>query len=124
MQILIVDDDPLAGEMTAAILDEAGHVCRLAENGIEALEALADAEAGIELVVSDLNMPMLSGIDLLRELRAQGLKQPFILLSGDQADAGLLSEPGLDACLTKDFDLEESLPKLVETVAARHRQPS
>ena len=59
MRILIVDDDSLAGEIAAAILEETGHECLLAENGVEALEKL-DEEPAIELVVSDLNTPLLS----------------------------------------------------------------
>ena len=53
------------------MLEDAGHECLLAENGIAALELLA-ADAGVELVISDLNMPLVSGLDLFRELRDQG----------------------------------------------------
>lgn len=119
MHILVVDDDALAGEMTAAVLEGLGHNPLLAENGVEAMEKLA-ADATIEMVISDLNMPLVSGIDLFREMRAQGLSLPFILLTGDDPEGPRLLEPKLDACLLKDFSLEESLPEIIAEVLARH----
>jgi CheY-like chemotaxis protein len=117
MHILIVDDDPLAGELVAALLEDAGHDCRLAENGIEALQRLA-ADPGIELVISDLNMPLLSGLDLLEELRERGHRLPFILLTGDDPAAIQAGTPGLCAALMKDATLEEALPVLVAKLAS------
>ncbi len=121
MRILVVDDDSLAGAMTGAVLEEAGHEVLMAENGMEAAEILG-ADAAIEMVVSDLNMPMVSGIDLFRELRAQGVNLPFILLTGDDPAKAVAAEPKLDACLMKDFALEESLPQIMAEVMARRRQ--
>ncbi|KAF0220771.1 MAG: response [Rhodospirillaceae bacterium] len=118
MKILVVDDDALAGEMTAAVLEEAGHGIVLAENAIEAMEKLND-EAGIALIVSDMNMPMVSGIDLFRDLREQGVDIPFILLTGDAPGPLKATEPRLDDCLTKDFSLETALIQSINTVMAR-----
>lgn len=119
MRILVVDDDALAGEMTAAVLESLGHDPLLAENGVEAMEKLG-ADAAIEMVISDLNMPLVSGIDLFREMRAQGVNLPFILLTGDDPEGPRQQEPKLDACLLKDFSLEESLPEIIAEVLAHH----
>ena len=119
MRILIVDDDAMAGEMTGAVLEGAGHEVVLAENAIEAGEKL-NGEGGFALIISDMNMPMVSGIDLFRELRSQGNDLPFILLTGDEPEGLLAEEPKLDACLLKDFSLEETLPQIVDEVMARH----
>jgi CheY-like chemotaxis protein len=118
MRILIVDDDPLAGELAAAVLEEAGHQCLLAENGVAALELLA-ADPDLDLVVSDMNMPLIGGLDLLRELRELGRATPFVLLTGE--DPGPLREhnPGLAGVLAKDETLEESLPALVARIRGR-----
>lgn len=118
MRVLVVDDDPFAGEMTAAVLEDLGYDCRLAENGVEAMEMLAGGDS-FGLVISDLNMPLVSGIDLFRELRSQGIGLPFILLTGDDPDGPRAQEPELDACLLKDFGLEESLPRVIADVLAR-----
>ena len=119
MRILVVDDDALAGEMTAAVLESLGHEPLLAENGVEAMEQLA-ADTAIEMVISDLNMPLVSGIDLFREMRAQGVNLPFILLTGDDPEVARQQEPKLDACLLKDFSLEESLPEIIAEVLAHY----
>lgn len=115
MRIMVVDDDPLAGEMAAAILEDAGHECLRVENGIEALEMLAGTD-GVELIVSDMNMPLLSGLDLLQELRERGIAIPFVLLTADAPAPLLAREPRLAACLLKDESLEETLPARVNAL--------
>lgn len=120
MRILVVDDDPLACEMALAVVESAGHEPLSAENGIDALEQLA-ATPDIALVISDMNMPFLSGIELFREMRGQGFKQPFILLTGDDPEGPLKEEPALDACMLKDFSMEETLPEMIDAVMARRK---
>jgi len=120
MKILVVDDDPLAAAMIAAVLEDLGHTALLAENAIEAAEQL-NADSAIALVISDMHMPMVSGIDLFRELRAQGNTLPFILLTGDSPEGLLAQEPRLDACLVKDGSLDEHLPPVVAQVLAAPR---
>ncbi|MDO9104936.1 MAG: response regulator [Methylovulum sp.] len=119
MQILVVDDDSLACEMTAAVVESVGHDVLLAENAVDAMEKLS-AAPGIAMVISDMNMPLVSGIDLFRELRSQGVKLPFILLTGDNPDGLLQEEPTLDGCMTKDFSIEETLPQMIADVMARY----
>lgn len=118
MRILVVDDDGMAAEMTSAILEEQGHETVQAENGVEAMERVL-GDPSIEMIVSDLNMPLVSGIDLFRELRDQGNSVPFILLTGDDPEKSGAEEPALDGCLLKDFSLEESLPEMIAAVLER-----
>lgn len=119
MRILVVDDDPMAGELTAAILEEYGHETVLAENGVEAAELLG-SDRSFELVLSDQNMPMISGIELFRELRSQHVMLPFILLTGSDPDGARAEEPGLDGCLLKDSSLMEQLPDAIDTCMAKY----
>lgn len=112
MRILVVDDDPLAGEMTAALLEFQGHDTLLASDAMEATSQL-DAHDDIALIVSDMNMPLITGIELLEMLREQDVMLPFILLTGDTADDQLRQTPGLSACLQKDADLEATLGSAV-----------
>lgn len=112
MRILVVDDDPLAGEMTMAVLEDAGHDCLFAANGLEALEQLAD-DTPCDLVVSDLHMPLLSGLELFHEMREQGLSLPFVLLTGDDPAPLRAQAPDIAACLMKDDSLETDLPRLI-----------
>jgi CheY-like chemotaxis protein len=118
MRILVVDDDSMAGEMTAAVLEGEGHQITLAENGVDAAGIL-NTDLEIDMVISDMNMPMVSGIDLFRELREQNWTKPFILLTGDEPEHLLKQEPRLDGCLLKDFSLDETLPQMMAEVLAR-----
>lgn len=119
MLILVVDDDAMAGELISVVLEELGHEVLLCEDGIDAASQL-NANSHIGMVISDMNMPLVSGIDLFRELREQGSTLPFILLTGDEPEGLLAQEPRLDACLLKDFMLEERLPQVIADVLARY----
>ncbi|MDQ7729005.1 response regulator [Halomonas sp. SpR8] len=112
MQILVVDDDPLAGEMTAALLESQGHATLLANDAMEAVDQL-DTHSDIGLIISDMNMPLISGLTLLAMLREQRNCLPFILLTGDTPDAALRGTPGLNACLRKDAELAANLEAAV-----------
>lgn len=120
MKILLVDDDAMAAEMTAAILEEVGHVLVVAQDAADAVRQLDD-HPDVDMVISDMNMPLLSGIDLFRQLREQGQSIPFVLLTGDAAEPLLTEEPRLDACLVKDFSLEEALAPALDAVMQKHR---
>lgn len=117
MEILVVDDDQLAAEMTSAVLEDCGYTVFQAENAIEGMQVL-NQQPGIELIISDLNMPLINGIEFYRELHEQGLVLPFILLTGNDPEALLAEEPRLSACVMKDFTIQESLPAAINTVMA------
>lgn len=116
--ILVVDDDEFTAELTGLILESAGYSTIIALGGLDALEKMADDPA-IRMVVSDMNMPFIDGVQLFAELREQGFKQPFVLLTGDNAAPLRAANPGMDAVLTKDEDLQEALPELVESLLSR-----
>lgn len=122
MKLLVIDDDPMAGELLAAIVEGCGHAVVLSADAFDA-SAQLDAHPDIALIISDMNMPLMSGIDFFRELRAQACTLPFILLTGDEPAALLAAEPGLDACLMKDFDLEYTLPALIASFLPVHNTP-
>lgn len=108
MRILVVDDDPLAGELIAAVLEEGGCEVTVVEGAAAALDVLG-ADPDFDAIVSDMNMPGLNGLAFFSALRAQGNTVPFVLLSGDDPQALAQREPGLDACLAKDAELETTL---------------
>ncbi len=117
MLIIVIDDDPMAAEMTVAIAEDAGHTILMAENGVDGLEMIMN-HPDIELIISDLNMPLISGIDLFQELVEQKSSIPFILLTGDDPEEALSLEPRINACLMKDFSLQDSLIETIEQVMA------
>jgi CheY-like chemotaxis protein len=115
MDVLVVDDDQLAGEMIAAILEDCGYSVFQAENAVEGMQVL-NQQPSIELIISDLNMPLINGIEFYRELSEQGYELPFILLTGDDPEALLAEEPRLNACVMKDFSMQDSLPAAISAV--------
>jgi len=105
-RILVVDDDPTVSEVVGRYLDQAGYRVRILADGELALsEALADPP---DLVVLDLMLPGLGGLDVFRELRA-AQPVPVIMLTAlsDETDrlAGL--ELGADDYVTKPFSPRE-----------------
>ena len=113
MHILVVDDDPLAGEMTAALIGSQGYDTLMAFDAMGAVEQL-DTHSDIALIVSDMHMPLISGLALLEMLREQDNDLPFILLTGDTPGAELRQTPGLHACLSKDAELASNLETAIK----------
>lgn len=113
--ILVVDDDEFTAELTGMILETAGYDTVIAIGGMDALEKIAGNNA-IRVVVSDMNMPFIDGIQFFAELRGQGFRQPFVLLTGEEAAPLRVAHPDMDAVLTKDENLQETLPELMESL--------
>jgi CheY-like chemotaxis protein len=113
--ILVVDDDEFTAELTGMILEAAGYDVMIAVGGVEALGKISE-DSTIRMVVSDMNMPVINGIQLFAELREQEYNQPFVLLTGDDAAPLRIANPDMDAVLTKDEDLQEALPELVASL--------
>ncbi|MEM6615656.1 MAG: EAL domain-containing response regulator [Pseudomonadota bacterium] len=81
---LIVDDDPMMQIISAAALRSAGvETVEVASNGSSALENIRSAKQQLDLVVSDLNMPDLDGLQFLRLLSDQGYEGNIIIASGE-----------------------------------------
>jgi CheY-like chemotaxis protein len=112
--VLVVDDDAFTASLTGMVLEEAGYDVTLAEGGLDALAKVAGNPA-IRVVVSDLNMPGMNGVQLFAALREQGLPPLFVLLTGDGEEAQRTLSPGIAAIVTKDEQFEETL---TETLAA------
>jgi DNA-binding NtrC family response regulator len=78
-RLLIVDDETDIREFIAFKASTIGITSTEARDGQEALEKFKDGE--FEAIISDLKMPRMSGIDLLRTIRAQGHQIPFVMLT-------------------------------------------
>ncbi len=90
--VLLVEDEPSLRLLVGRVLSEAGYRVLTAADGQEALEVVRTAEAPIDLLVTDVVMPLMSGPALARELREQRSSLPVVFVSGyaDQhAEAGL-----------------------------------
>jgi two-component system OmpR family response regulator len=110
-RILFVEDDERLAALTAKYLETRGHSVTIVGDG---REGLAEAiKGGYDVVILDLMLPRLSGLEVCRELRARSAV-PVIMLTalGDEADRVIGLELGADDYLPKPFSSRELLARL------------
>lgn len=105
-RILIVDDDPDILKMAEKILTHAGHAVRVAENALKAIDLLASNN--FDVMVSDANMPMYSGFELVQTVRANPRyeKMAVAMLTGlrERKDVEKALRAGVDDYIIKPLD--------------------
>lgn len=116
--ILIVDDDPSIRFLLRSILEYEGFTVAEAGNGAAALEAIK-SEALPDIVMTDLMMPLMTGVELIGRLRAEArtAKIPIVVVS---SNAEAVKNLGVDAIITKPF----SAAKLAESIRAVAGHPT
>jgi DNA-binding NtrC family response regulator len=110
--ILIVDDDPNVLDTLRTLLIDDGHTVRTARDGLQALDRLR--RAPVDLVVSDVVMPVVDGHKLVQEMRRTGDRTPVILMSSVPSVTHI--EPETPE-LAKPLDFEALLGVIRETLA-------
>jgi two-component system phosphate regulon response regulator PhoB len=117
-RILLVEDDELIRNMIALNLQEEGYEVIPAENGREALNLFENHNRNalkekIDLIILDLMLPEINGLDICRVLRHQGNPVPILILSAKAAetDRVLGLEIGADDYVTKPFSMKELLAR-------------
>lgn len=113
-QVLLVEDEPAQREVLAYNLEAEGYQVRRAENGEEAMVMVAEARP--DLVILDWMMPLLSGIEVCRQLktRAETRDIPVIMLSArsDEVDTVRGLETGADDYVVKPYNLRELMARV------------
>jgi two-component system, OmpR family, KDP operon response regulator KdpE len=111
VHILVVDDEPQITRALRASLQSNGHEVTVAHDGAEALEMFMKAQP--DLVITDLAMPGMDGIELTREIRERS-KTPVIVLSvrGNDASKVEALDQGADDYITKPFSIQELLARV------------
>jgi DNA-binding response OmpR family regulator len=110
-QILIVEDEPIIRKLLQIKLSSNGYEVILTENGEKGLKALEYITP--DLVIIDIKMPVMSGLDLLKQMRSNSKLEnvPVLFITGG-IDEKKIAESMNIPCLAKPFDLDEVL-KLV-----------
>jgi two-component system OmpR family response regulator len=118
LNVLVVEDDPVIGKALRQGFVEAGSECAWAKDGPRGLEMASSQQ--YDVIILDLMLPRLPGLDVLKKLRAQGIQSPVILLTAlgsvDDRVAGLNS--GADDYLVKPFAFTELMAR-IEAVCRR-----
>jgi len=112
VRILVVDDDRAVRESLRRSLSFNGYTVDLAEDGVEALEAITNERP--DALVLDVMMPRLDGLEVCRQLRSTGDDLPILVLTARDSVSERVSglDAGADDYLPKPFALEELLARL------------
>jgi two-component system, OmpR family, KDP operon response regulator KdpE len=118
LKVLIVDDEPPIRKLLRLGLHTQGYEILEAANGKAALDLLAKSP---DLIILDLGLPDMQGLDLLRRIRAQQESVPIVVLSSRDDEAGKVEalDLGADDYVTKPFGLDELLARM--RAALRHQ---
>ena len=107
--VLIVDDEELIRTMMAAMITRLGREVRLAENGRAALECIAAEGGRVRLVLTDIHMPVMGGVELVEKLRLQPNAPSVIAVSGKFTDEirAQLRAAGVTTMFGKPFTMSD-----------------
>jgi len=122
IQVLVIDDEVQVIRLLESVLLAMGvsTVIR-AEDGAEALQMFEQHEAKIGLVICDWTMPKMSGLDVLREIRARNANIPFLMVTGKATEEAVnaAKELGVSAYVAKPFSLGEIERKVLNLLGGR-----
>jgi two-component system response regulator PilR (NtrC family) len=118
-RVLVVDDERSLRELLAIVLRREGHEVMLAENGRMALAALA--RGGVDLLISDIKMPDMSGVEVLRTAKQGDPSMAAIMMTAFASTETAVEAMRLGACdyLVKPFDVDELKLKVREKLESR-----
>ena len=116
MRALIVDDSRFIRQYMRQLLERMGMSCEEAVDGQQALETLRDA-AAFDFMLLDVNMPGMTGLECVKQLREAGLQPPMkVMMVTTEADNSFITQAldyGADEFLMKPFTTESLREKLL-----------
>ena len=119
VECLVVDDEPRLRHVLVKLMEQAGFRCREASDGREALDRLE--QQSVDLLLSDVRMPRMDGLELLREVRARWPDTAAVMITAVadvEVGVGCLSQGAMDY-LTKPFHLEEVRARVRQAMEKR-----
>jgi DNA-binding response OmpR family regulator len=110
--VLLAEDDPAISEPLARALRREGYDVDVASDGPETLDAAKNG--GIDLIVLDIGLPRLDGLEVCRRIRTAGSSVPVLILTAraDEVDTVIGLDAGADDYVTKPFRLAELLARV------------
>jgi PAS domain S-box-containing protein len=113
-RVLVVDDEDMLRDTTKLILESNGYVVITAADGRQALNLFKQEAGAVKLVLTDIMMPEMNGIELIKELRVKAPMLPIVVSSGhmQEKQRETLAALGVTTILTKPFGAEKLLNAL------------
>jgi CheY-like chemotaxis protein len=119
LNILAVEDETALAQFLALVLGGPNCKVATASNGRKALAKIAAAKTPFDVVITDHRMPQISGVELVRELRARKFPGKVVVLSGHLGDDNIREYEQLrvDKMISKPFDVDE-LRETIDVLAS------
>src|SRR3954447_26404055 len=108
--VLVVDDEPTIGEVVSAYLERAGYETRVAADGLAALDAVAERRP--DLIVLDLMLPGLDGLEVMRRVRDRATAIILLTAKGAESDRVIGLRLGADDYVVKPFSPAELVARV------------
>ncbi len=124
-RVLYVDDDPVMVTLVDALLRRAGYTVQCFEDARAAIDELQARPEAVDLVVTDYNMPGLSGLDVVRAVRALRPRLPVVISSGYLSEdiRAAAQREGVTELLQKEYSTEQLVPLVQRVLAGRSPAP-
>ena len=124
--ILVIDDMPANRALLRKVLKGAGYAVLEASNGIEALDMLRNQSLSPDLIVTDIEMPVMDGITLVEQIRyleVSAARVPIIAASGNADDdmRGDALAAGVDVFMMKPFDIGALRREIANLIKSRRQ---
>lgn len=118
--LLIVEDDESVRSFTARALEAAGHAVETAEDGAQGMERIEEAAGNYDLVLSDIRMPVMDGIEMARAAAERFPHLRILLMTGyaEQRERAAELEGSILGVVNKPFTLAEIRQRVRETLAS------
>lgn len=114
MRILLIEDDELLGDGICVGLKHYGHTIDWVKDGKSAYQVLTTPHENFDMIVLDLGLPKMEGLELLRRIRERNINIPVVILTARETVEDRVKglDAGADDYLTKPFDLGELCARL------------
>ena len=122
--VLVVDDSMLIRHAVCRYLEGIGYSVEAATNGQEALDLLQDGEYHPDLIVTDMQMPKISGSELITALKEKPATRgiPIVILAGKKTSSNEPQETRAEYIIYKDIDIEAQLKKALAAALSNAAQ--
>jgi len=111
VRLLLVEDEALVAQPLIQVLEKQGHTVRYFENGLDAWQHLEGNLSAYDLLIIDVNLPGMNGVDIVGHARARDFHGRIFMVSGrfTSTDMSVLTRLRIDHSLTKPFNVQQFL---------------